>query len=179
MDCVSCPTTGAAPTGDASLANGLNLTEDGTVFFTSTEPLVLRDTNGKKDVYEWKNGDLQLVSTGISDFEAGLLSASADGTNVYFYTRATLVPQDENGNLIKIYDARSGGGFLDFGPAPLCAASDECHGPGTKEAPTPPIRTIAGGPGNPTAKACKKPRVKRHGKCVPKRHKRHHNRRHH
>jgi hypothetical protein len=168
LDCVSCPTTGAAPTGDASLANGLNLTADGTVFFTSTEPLVLRDSNGKKDVYEWKGGDLQLVSTGISDFEAGLLSASADGTNVYFYTRATLVPQDENGNLIKIYDTRSGGGFLDFGPAPLCAASDECHGPGTQSAPPPQIGSFKGEGGNVKNKKCKKGKVRKHGKCVPK-----------
>jgi hypothetical protein len=124
---------------------------------------VLRDTNHKKDVYEWKDGEQQLVSTGISDFEAGLLSASADGADVFFYTRATLVPQDQNGNLMKIYDARANGGFLVFAPPPLCAASDECHGPGTQASPPPPIGSYAGQGGNvrTTRKKCKKGFVKK------------------
>jgi hypothetical protein len=170
--CVSCAATGAAATGDASLASGLNVADNGAVFFTSSEALVLRDTNKKKDVYEWENGKQQLISSGISDFDSGLLSASADGVNVYFYTRATLVPQDQNGNLIKIYDARSNGGFLTFGPPPLCAASDECHGSGTQAAPPPPIGSVEGTGGNVPSqkkgKKCKKGFVKKHGKCVKK-----------
>jgi hypothetical protein len=142
--CASCATTGAAPISDATLASGLNLADDGTVFFTSAEALVLRDTNNKRDVYEWKDGEQQLVSTGISEFDAGLLSASADGVNVFFFTRATLVPQDKNGSLMKIYNARSGGGFLVIPSLPLCAAKDECHGPGTVPAPPPQIGTFKG-----------------------------------
>ena len=46
-----------------------------------------------------------------------------------------LVPQDQNGTLTKIYDARANGGFL-FIPDPVpCQASDECHGPGTAPDP--------------------------------------------
>ena len=120
---------------------GLNLADDGGVFFSSSEPLVLRDTNNASDVYEWKNGKQQLVSTGISEFAASLLSVSADGVNAFFFTRATLVPQDENGNLMKVYNARAGGGFLAIPPLPLCAAKDECHGPGTQPALPPPIGT--------------------------------------
>jgi hypothetical protein len=170
LDCASCAITGVAASGDSTLAGGLNLADDGTVFFTTAEPLVLRDTNHKKDVYEWKDGEQQLVSTGISDFEAGLLSASADGADVFFYTRATLVPQDQNGNLMKIYDARANGGFLVFAPPPLCAASDECHGPGTQASPPPPIGSYAGQGGNvrTTRKKCKKGFVKKKGKCVKK-----------
>jgi hypothetical protein len=108
----------------------------------------LRDTNKKRDVYEWKEGEQQLTSTGISEFDSGLLSASADGVNVFFFTRATLVPQDENGNLMKIYNAREGGGFLVIPPLPLCAAKDECHGPGTQSAPPPQIGTFKGEGGN-------------------------------
>jgi hypothetical protein len=182
--CASCAITGVASTGDAVLADGLDVTNDGTVFFTTAEPLVLRDTNHKKDVYEFKNGQQQLVSTGISDFDSGLLSATADGTNVFFYTRATLAPQDENGNLMKVYDARAGGGFLVFAPPPLCAASDECHGAGTQSAPPPPIGSYAGTGGNvPSPPKCKKGFVKKHGKCVkkkkPKQHKKRHSTRHH
>jgi hypothetical protein len=83
----------------------------------------------------------------------------------------------------KIYDARTDGGFFQIPEPAKCAASDECHGPGTKEAATPPIRTIAATPGNPKAKSCKKPKVKKNGKCVSKKkrrhHKRHHRRHHH
>ena len=32
------------------------MTSDGRVFFNSNEPLVLRDTNGNQDAYEWKDG---------------------------------------------------------------------------------------------------------------------------
>ena len=37
---------------------------------------------------------------------------SANGTDAYFFTRDTLTPSDQNGQLVKIYDARVDGGFL-------------------------------------------------------------------
>jgi hypothetical protein len=166
--CASCATTGAAPISEARLASGLNLADDGRVFFTSGEPLVLRDTNNRLDVYEWEEGELQLVSTGISNFDAGLLGVTADGVNVFFFTRETLAPQDRNGETMKIYDARENGGFLDIPPLPLCAAKDECHGPSTVPAPPPQIGSFKGEGGNVKRVKCKKPKVKRHGKCVKK-----------
>ncbi len=167
--CASCASTGAAPTGEARLSSGLNLTNDGRVFFTSVEPLVLRDTNNRLDVYEWKEGEIQqLVSTGISNFDAGLLGVSADGVNAFFFTRETLAPQDKNGETMKIYDARENGGFLNIPPLPLCAAKDECHGPSTVPAPPPQIGTFKGEGGNAKPKKCKKPKVKQNGKCVKK-----------
>ena len=59
-----------------------------------------------------------------------------------------LVPQDQNGTLAKVYDAREEGGFP-FLPDPVpCKASDECHGAGSA-APGPlPIGTITGNGGN-------------------------------
>jgi hypothetical protein len=166
--CASCASTGAAPTGDTTLSSGLNLTDDGRVFFTSIEPLALRDTNNRLDAYEWEEGTIELVSTGISNFDAGLLGVSSNGVNVFFFTRETLVPQDKNGETMKIYDAREGGGFLAIPPLPLCAAKDECHGPGTVPAPPPQIGTFKGEGGNAKPKKCKKPKVKRNGKCVKK-----------
>ena len=148
--CTSCANTGATPMSDTNLSSGLNLTDDGRVFFTASGPLALRDTNGMKDVYEWENGVQELVSTGISAFPSQLLSVSANGVDAYFFTREILVPQDENGNLMKVYDARAGGGFLDIPPLPLCAAKDECQGPGTQPAPPPPIGTFEGLGGNAT-----------------------------
>ena len=53
------PARPAAPrrSRDTSLPGyGLSLTDDGRVFFTTAEPLVLRDTNEVKDAYEWTDG---------------------------------------------------------------------------------------------------------------------------
>ena len=38
-------------------------------------------------------GCLGLISTGTSPFDSSLLGVSADGTDAYFFTRDTLVPQ--------------------------------------------------------------------------------------
>jgi hypothetical protein len=191
LRCVSCANTNAEATGDATIpAHGLGVIEGGRVFFTTTEPLVLRDTDAKKDAYEWKEGDQQLISTGASPFDSGVLSASADGTDVYFFTRDTLAKEDRNGAEMKIYDAREGGGFFVTPQSPQCAASDECHGPGSKATPDPPISSIAGSPEPPIEcekgdvmrgsrcahTSCPKNKVRRSGKCV-RRHT--HKRKHH
>ena len=162
----------------ATLArNGLSLTDDGRVFFGTSEPLVARDLDKKEDVYEWENGETNLVSTGLSPNNSALLTASANGTDVYFFTRDSLAPQDTNGSLVKIYDARAGGGFPYSPPPVSCKASDECHGPSTQPGASPPINTLAGTGGNEAAKAavkCKKGKVKKHGKCVNKKAKKKH-----
>jgi hypothetical protein len=148
--CVSCAITNAPAKGDASLApNGLSITDDGRVFFSSTDALVLRDTNRKKDAYQWSGPtEVQLISGGTGGFDSGLLSVTADGQDAYFFTRDTLAQSDGNGAVMKIYDARELGGFFVIPPPPGCAASDECHGPGTEAAPPAPIASLAGTPGN-------------------------------
>ena len=199
LSCVSCNPTGEQASGEASLAsNGLSLTNDGRVFFNSTEGLVDRDLNNKQDVYEWepegfkfeygtvsqpgsiscetKGGCVQLVSTGTSPLDSSLLSASADGTNVYFFTHDTLVSSDSNGDRVKLYDARSLGGFAQS-PQPIqCMAADECHGP-SSEPPLPPFiaSKAATATGNLSAKHHKPGRA---GKHHP-RHRHHRRRVHH
>ena len=49
---------------------------------------------------------------------------------------------------MKIYDARDDGGFFILPAPPPCAASDECHGPGTPVAPPPQIGSYVGAGGN-------------------------------
>jgi hypothetical protein len=185
LACASCNPTNAIATSDASLAqNGLSLTDDGRVFFNSGEPLVPSDLDNREDVYEWENGNVSLISSGVSPFNSTILTASANGTDAYFFTRDSLVRQDQNGSLVKVYDARANGGFPYVPPAPLCKASDECHGAST-QAPSPPaIGTITGSGGNHVAAAkkrviCRHGFVKRHGRCVKvHRHHRHHGRKH-
>ena len=179
LACVSCAPTGGAPSTETHLTSGgLNLTEDGKVFFSTSEPLVLRDTNDNEDVYEWEDGTVQLVSTGSSPFNSSLLSASANSTDVYFFTRDTLVPQDKNGTLTKIYDARAEGGYPFVPTPPACKASDECHGAGSQPPVPPGINTITGpGEVSPSLR-CRRGEVKRHGKCVPKKHHGKHHKKH-
>jgi hypothetical protein len=173
VDCASCLPSEAIPESDAQLpSHGLGLTDNGRVFFNTDEQLVLRDTNGKQDAYEWENGHAELISTGNSAFDSGLLSVTADGKDAFFFTRQPLVPNDLNGQAMKIYDARDhGGAFVIPGVQP-CKASDECHGPGTQAAVPPQIGTHTGTGGQEEVTSrpphCKKGFVKRHGKCVKK-----------
>lgn len=173
LDCVSCAPTGAASSEDTRLsAFGRNLTDDGRVFFTTAQQLVLRDTAGKLDAYEWRDGEVQLISSGISTTNSGLLSATADGRDVYFFTRETLSPEDESGGAMKIYDARELGGFLRHSAPVPCQAADECRGPGTQAAPPAAIGTFEGTGGQHRARnkkvKCKGKRVKKRGRCVKK-----------
>jgi hypothetical protein len=181
LECTSCGTTLAPSKTNTTLSDyGLNLTDDGRVFFTSREGLVLSDTNEKLDAYQWNGGlAVNKISTGRSSYDSKLLSVSADGTDAFFFTRDVLVGTDENGGAVKIYDARAGGGYLQGAERRLCAASDECHGPGTPQPPPPKINSITGAGGGEEGKKpqqCRRGFVKRHGRCV-KKHRRHH--RHH
>ena len=126
----------------------------------SSDPLVAADTDGKKDVYEWEppgmgncEADsptfdpagvcLGLISAGTSAFDSGLLGVDAPARDAYFFTRDSLVPQDENGPTMKIYDAREEGGFPFLFPPVACRASDECHGAAS---PAPgPLKSAANG----------------------------------
>jgi hypothetical protein len=172
--CVSC---GPSVNPDSPLTrNGLNLSDDGRVFFTTLEQLALRDTDEAPDVYEWVDGEAHLISSGTAVEGSTLASASADGRDAFFFTRDSLVPQDTNGSPIKLYDARQQGGFLYNAPPFPCKASDECHGPGTQAPEPPAINTKAGSGRSPkraTRKRCKRPFAKKHGRCV-KRHRKGH-----
>ncbi len=178
LQCVSCNPTGSKATGEAALApNGLSLTDDGgTVFFGSADPLVPSDLDNREDVFEWKEGRISLISTGLSPYNSSLLTGSADGTDAYFFTRDTLVPEDLNGSLVKIYDARAGGGFPYTPPPVSCKAADECHGAGSPPPAPQAVNTILGSGGNHVAKKgrCPKGKVRRNGKCVKKSHRKKH-----
>jgi hypothetical protein len=108
-----------------------------------------------------------------------VLTASSDGKDLLFFTRDQLVGEDHNGQAMKIYDAREEGGSFAIPPPPPCAASDECHGPGTEAAAEPSLGTFKGTGGQFKEESappvtCRKGFIKRNGRCV-KRHKpRHH-----
>ncbi len=176
LTCVSCLPSGEPPTSDVyGSQNGLFMTDDGRVFFSTTDALVSRDTNQAQDVYEYVDGRPQLISQGTGanntggfvgiETLAGLVGVSANGTDAYFATFDKIVGQDENGNQLKIYDARTDGGFPFVSPAPPCEAADECHGAGSSPPLAPTNGTgadLAAGDNLTLEKRHKKPRRHSH-----------------
>ncbi len=188
----------AAPERNAFLTR--NLSEDGSrVFFQTQEALVARDKNEQTDVYEWERegaggpdgcssasasfsersgGCLYLISTGESGDPSYFGDASADGSNVFFFTRQSLVGQDRDEN-DDLYDARVDGGIAAQNPPPPASCTGEgCLGPVD---PSPvfgaPSSATFAGAGNlkpPPAKPkkvvvkCPKDKKRSHGRCLKK-----------
>ncbi|MET0559820.1 MAG: hypothetical protein ABW065_14320 [Solirubrobacterales bacterium] len=180
--CASCRPDNQLPVSDvAGSQNGLFLTYDGRVFYSTNDALVPRDTNQVLDVYEYTEGKAQLITTGAGAVPEGfpngtstpgLVNVSANGTDVYFATTDTLVTQDHNGASTKIYDARTGGGFPAEREEPSCVAADECHGPGASPPLLPADRTSAG---FGTPRKAKAHKAKKHKKAHKhKKHKKKH-----
>jgi hypothetical protein len=113
-----------------------NLSADGSrAFFETEEALVGRDSNGAADVYEWRDGEVNLVSSGREPTGSHFLAASPSGRDVFIATRERLVPEDKDSN-VDAYDAREGGGSLHLPHQPECEG-DSCQG----AAPAAPARS--------------------------------------
>ena len=112
--------------GNTGSVGGLMVANDGSVFFDSTNPLVAQAVSGQSNVYEYREGDVSLISDGKDTIGAILEGISASGTDVFFETFDRLVPRDTDAQ-IDTYDARAGGGFVEAPPAPSCDA-DACQG---------------------------------------------------
>ncbi len=167
LECASCPTDGSLPANDVDeylqengesvgyrwqFGNGGShwVSTDGTVFFDTATALIPGDQNAVEDVYEFRNGQLRLISGGTSSNQSRLENASIDGVNVLFTTLDPLAPQDKEPGLPKLYDARVGGGFPKVVELPTCDINaGACEGAGTSA----PEQVGAGsgvfeGPGN-------------------------------
>jgi hypothetical protein len=146
------------------------------------------------DVYEWEaqgsgscdaahavadGGCLYLISTGKGSEPQLIADASADGKEVFFFTRSRLVGQDED-QLVDIYTARVDGGLAGQNPPPPdpCLSLERCHPAGSQP---PPIQSPPkfSGPGNPKVKPCPKGKHRVKGRCVPKKHKKAKKKKHH
>jgi hypothetical protein len=205
LKCVSCRPSGARPIGPSTIpgawANGVSfaaykpraLSANGKrVFFTSRDALVTSDSNsdptthtGVPDVYQWEAkgegsctltaGCVSILSNGALPQGASFADASQDGSDAYFLTAASLLPQDPGS--IDLYDAKVGGGFPEPQPQIPCEG-DACQIlPAVPAEPS--LATLAKGAGNPAVvyhKYCRKGYVKRKGICEKKG--AHHRRRH-
>lgn len=142
--CVSCQATGAPPVGPVHMQtlqqSGGQLTplylrrsvlNDGTVFFTTPQPLVQADINDRPDVYEYTGGNVHLLSGGVEAYGAYFVEASAynpatgrEGEEVFFISAQRLLGAPPGGPVI--YDAHRDGGFPEPSKSPECAG-EECR----------------------------------------------------
>jgi DNA-binding beta-propeller fold protein YncE len=223
LHCVSCNPTGARPIGrnvngeagvsrfwaaawipgwTTQLYQGRPLSADGSLlFFNSIDPLLPRDTNGRKDVYEWERGEsvaqcqakgtgqyvpsaggcLSLISTGQDSSDSEFIDADTDGSDVFIRTGESLVGTDPG--LLDVYDARVNGGFPEPPPPRSACEGGACQSPpGPPVLPTPASSIFEPGGSKPNQRQCPKGKRKVHraGKtrCVALHHKKHHRRAH-
>jgi hypothetical protein len=139
LNCASCDSDGAPPTAIAGIRHPeydntivqtpghlqRNVLDDGSVLFDTYNGVSPADGNGESDVYEYREGNLSLLSspTGGGSF---FYEASPSGEDVFIVTGQHLLPGDTASNT-GLYDARVDGGFPE--PAALTACSEEdCKG---------------------------------------------------
>jgi hypothetical protein len=111
------------------------VSETGDVVFGSREKLSVDDTAGRPQVYLWhctapcpratEEGSVSMISDGqLRSAPAGI---SATGNDVFFYTPAQLVSQDDD-ELSDLYDARVDGGAAAAVEPPSCVG-EACQEP--------------------------------------------------
>ncbi|HEY4276767.1 MAG TPA: hypothetical protein VGM91_01035 [Conexibacter sp.] len=180
MVCVSCNPSGK-PSGDAAVVgtgDGNNprisnafprtMFDDGTVVFQTADGLVPTDANGMADVYEYKDGQAQLISGGNQANESLLVGASDDAKDILFLTRDRLIPADQDA-LVDLYDAHVGGGFPEGGADVAPCSGDGCQAPPTPPPALPIAASIVfSGAGNavPGATPSAPPKVKATARAV-------------
>jgi hypothetical protein len=163
LGCVSCPPVGVTPSGGVEVSydnaesgrpNGSNdipmttldtrvISPDGDrVFFDTPDPLVAQDTNGERDVYEWENGNVYLISSGKSEDESNVLDSSASGDDVFFTTSSGLAPGDVD-EAYDVYDARVPRPGDNPPPSAVPCQGDVCQGP-------PSVPSLLGEPASAT-----------------------------
>jgi hypothetical protein len=135
------------------------------IFFDTPTPLVPQDTDTSapevacnadelcpqgRDVYEWENGVVYLISGGKSPRSSYYLDSSENGDDVFFATAESLVPADTDGGY-DVYDARvPQPGDNPPANAVPCEGS-VCQGPPREQPPlAPPASATFSGLGNST-----------------------------
>jgi len=132
---------------------------DRVAYFESRSRLVPEDGDDAMDVYEWRNGELSLFSTGVEGdlslsipgeqnrgaYESGI---SRTGRDVFLTTQADLSWQDVDA-VMDAYDARIGGGFNPPVPPEICQVlADGCQTATADPEAAAPATNDDGGGGN-------------------------------
>jgi hypothetical protein len=164
------------------------LSDEGRLFFNSSDALVPQDVNNNEDVYQWEpegvgscssgsagfsgmtGGCVGLISSGTSREESVFLDASESGSDVFFLTAEALVAQDTD-TAYDVYDAHV---CLAASPCssaavspPPCTTADACR---AAPAPVPevfgaPASGTFSGPGNLGPRSPAKLVTKKAAKC--------------
>jgi hypothetical protein len=138
------------------------LSDEGRLFFNSSDALVPQAINHTEDVYEWEpagvgscaagatgyspatGGCVSLVSSGSSPHESAFLDASENGDDVFFLTAERLVEQDVD-TAYDVYDAHLCTAASPCPAAPTspppCETADAC-----RSAPAPQPEVFGAGP---------------------------------
>ena len=169
-------------------ANITPLSDDGDFAFSTTEALVGADQNttgvgqnplSGTDLYEWRDGRLFLVTDGLTNWppsEQPILNGVSPSGQDVFFTAPIQYTQDALDAYNRLYDARVGGGF-EFPPPPKPCPLEVCQGTpkGAPEEQASGTSNFSGTGNKPTVKkpaSCRKPKVRRKGRCVAKKPKR-------
>jgi hypothetical protein len=123
---------------------------DRRVFFESRSRLTAADSDDHMDVYQWRNGELSLISTDIDDTNAFYSGNSETGDDVFIVTTAKVTWEDIDA-VRDVYDVRVGGGFPAPPPFDGCnpLIPTDCAGPASAAPPATPITTTDPSEGNP------------------------------
>jgi hypothetical protein len=174
-----------APTTPTS---SLTIDENGDVLFQSLAALTEQAYPGGRNVYEYQDGEVFLISPGDEAVafkrepgESRMLGISLSGSSVFFSSPEQLLPQDTD-TALNWYDAQEKGGFGAPATVPGCSG-EACQG-ATSVAPSlpgAPKTALTPGGGNlapspppsapavkPKSSKCKKGYVKKKNKCVKK-----------
>ena len=185
LSCITCTPTGAPPSGSLLIATPTfgtiippgatplapssylpkNLSADGDrVFFQSTEPLVVDDTNGNEecpsygsfnqkfpacmDVYEWEAAGSGSCEASLAYADGGclyllstgvgkepaLIGATSESGNDVFFFTRDRLVGQDQDGALDVYDARAGGGLASQNEAP----KDPCGSEGSCRPNIPP-----------------------------------------
>jgi hypothetical protein len=176
IDCLSCPPKGVIPSGSIDMSYNVKQTVGGfahgfgglaatpfettplsadgdRVFFDTPDPLLPQDVNGQRDVYEWENGKLYLISAGKSTDESIYLGSDKLGENVFFATEEGMVPGDTD-QAYDVYDARIPRPGDNPPPSAVPCKGSTCQGPPSEpQLLTAPASETFNGAGNGVAPA--------------------------
>lgn len=109
------------------------------IYFETQEALVEEDVNGRIDVYEWRDGEVRLVTPGTQDDDAYYFDNSPDGKTVFFATGSRVIPELDRTHFRELYASRVNGGF-ELPETPQECKGDACRGAAAK----PPARPAVG-----------------------------------
>ena len=186
------PTEGE-PTVGYALYHPRAALDNGRAFFNVVGPLVVGDSNGTWDVYQFEpfglgtcspageseqvavveSGCIALISAGTDEDPSVFMDASASGDDVFFATFARLSVLDTD-DIVDVYDARVNGVAATVEETPECVGA-ACQPSGSKPEDPAPNSFFFNGAGNVKTKPQKhcrrgQKKVRRKGKvkCVAK-----------